>query len=76
MKQITRNRRSREGLKGRGCVSQAFTAKLMTLKYIRRRKRLSAAAIRDLEKESDRVSRRIISEILQIYGAGSKLSDV
>lgn len=60
--------------KGRGCVDQIFTKKLVVEKYVRKGGKLYAAFM-DLEKAYDKVNRRAIKEILMIQGVGGHLLD-
>ena len=58
--------------KGRGCVDQIFTVKMLTEKYLMKGKKLYAAFM-DLEKAYDRVDWKSLWDVLKIYGVGGQL---
>ena len=55
--------------RGRGCVDQIFTVKMLVEKYLVKGRKLYAAFM-DLEKAYDRVDWNSLWDVLKIYGVG------
>ncbi len=53
--------------KGRGCLGQIFTVKILVEKYLEKDRKLFAVFM-DLEKEYDRVDRKGLWDTLRVYG--------
>ena len=58
--------------RGRGCVDQIFTVKMLSEKYLVKGRKLYAAFM-DLEKAYDRVDWNALWDVLKIYGVGGQL---
>ncbi len=58
--------------KGRGCVDQIFSFRMLVEKILAKGKKLYAAFM-DLEKPYDRVDWLALWDVLKIYGAGGRL---
>ena len=58
--------------RGRGCVDQIFTVKMLAEKYLVKGRKLYAAFM-DLEKAYDRVDWNALWDVLKIYGVGGQL---
>ena len=75
VKEITECRISREQgafMKGKGCIDQIFTVKMVAEKYLAKGRKMYAAFM-DLEKAYDRVDWDGLWEVLGIYGVGGRL---
>ena len=60
--------------KGRGCIDQIFTLRMLVEKHLAKDRKMFAAFM-DLEKAYDRVDWEALWEVLRIYGVGGKLLD-
>ena len=75
VKDITDCRISREQgafRKGKGCIDQIFTVKMVAEKYLAKGRKMYAAFM-DLEKAYDRIDWTGLWEVLGIYGVGGQL---
>ena len=58
--------------KGKGCIDQIFSVKMLAEKYLAKGKKLYAAFM-DLEKAYDKVDWNALWDVLKIYGVGGQL---
>ncbi len=58
--------------KGKICVNQIFAVEMLLEEYLGKARKLYAAFM-DLEKAYDRVDRKVLWNVLKIYGVGGQL---